>query len=198
MGTHTKSMARPEHCYFYLEVLKFWSPQKRKMFGHMGGDSPVCAVHLRALSCHVWKNSKNWNLRVYFIQFVPNVSVHWRWPEVYCNRCGWFKVLLISGPSKTRLVTLSFTLLQPLNLVGVKADECCTEASNFSDVLQSLYMLFSLLCLTMVVVCSKMSENDIKHLLCTEVSWCTHVEDCNAVVRNYIHSFLTSPEWFYR
>jgi hypothetical protein len=135
---------------------------------------------------------------MYFLQFIPNVSVHWRWPEVYCNRYGWFKVLLISGRSNTRLVTLWFTLLQPLDLVGVKADECCTEASNFSDILQSLYMLFSLSCLTLVIVYSIMSENDMKYLLRTEVSWCACVEDCNAAAGNCIHFFLTSLEWFYR
>ena len=75
--------------------------------------------------------------------------------------------------------------------MGVNADECCTEASNFSDVLQSLYMLFSLSCLTLVIVYSKMAENDMKHLLRTQVSWCAHVEDYNAVAGNCIHCHIT-------
>ena len=133
-----------------------------------------------------------------FLRFVPNVSVRWRWPEVYCNRSGWFKVLLISGRFNTRLVTIWLTLLQPLNLVGTKADERCTAGSNFPDVLRSLDMLLSLSCLTFVIVCSKMSENDVKHLLRTEVSCCAHVEDCNAVAGNCIYFFLTSLKWFYR
>ena len=128
-------------------------------------SSTVCAKCIIVMEMArdiLWQISVHWNLHMYLLQFVPNVSVRWRWPEVYCGRSGWLEALLISIRFNTWLITLWFTLLQPFNLLSVKTDECCTEASDSFDVLlQSLYMLFLLSWLRLVILCCKMSDKDM-------------------------------------